>query len=325
MRRRALIASLAAGYLLGTRFALAAPGATARRLGIFVAGWCDSKEGAEWFAPLLKALADLGYAEGRNLTLVRRCFEMDFARAAPMAAELARLKLDAILTTGTPQTKALQEATRTIPIVTSLGDPVASGLVKSLSKPGGNITGLCHTHPDFNAKQIELLQRVVPRLDRMMHIGDSRYTGMRQLMTSLDAAARAAGIAVEVRMVDRSGYEAVFREAKALGIKAAVIDSPDIDIPEVARLAILNGVATMLNGAPEFAEQGGLMDYNPFHENPMRRTAIILDKIFRGMKPADIPWELPDRTSLVINLRTAKALGLTFPQDVLLRADKVIE
>ncbi len=324
MKRRVLLASLAVGSLFGTRLAIAAPSAPTRRLGIFIAGWCDSRKD-ELGVPLLKALAELGYIEGRNLAIEWRCFEMDFLQAPRLAAELASMKVDVLLTTGTPQTKALQDATRTIPIVTSLTDPVTSGITKSLARPEGNVTGLCHMHPGTSAKQIEMLRRVMPRLDRLVLIGDKRYTGMRELMRAEEIAANAAGLSVEVRMVDRSGFEVVFVEMKRLRARAAIISSPDIDIPEVARLALRHGVATMLNGAPGYVEQGGLMGYDPLHENPMRRTAAIIDKIFRGAKPADIPWELPDRVRLEINLRTAKALGLTIPPDVLLQADKVHE
>ena len=126
-------------------------------------------------------------------------------------------------------------------------------------------------------------------------------------------------------MVDRSGYRGVFADMKKLGMRAALINSPDIDMADVARLAIQNGVATMLNGAPEYVELGGLMAYDSFHADLMQRTAAIIDKLFRGVKLADIPWELPDRTFLAVNLSTAKALGLTIPSDILLRADQVVQ
>jgi putative tryptophan/tyrosine transport system substrate-binding protein len=331
MKRRALIASLAASSLLGTRFALGDRVDPKHRLGAFFAGWSELAPAKEWEeekqkrAEILKALSELGYAENRNLVVYWRSFDMDFSRAAPMAAELVRLKVDVLLTTGTPQTNALRDATKTIPIVTSLGDPVASGFTRNLAKPEGNVTGLCQTHPGSFGKQIEMLRRVVPRLDRLMLIGDIRYTGMRELMQPLEASARAAGMMVEVRMVDRSGYRGVFADMKRLGIRAALINSPDIDMADVAGLAIQNGVATMLNGAPGYVELGGLMSYDPFHADLLQRTAVIVDKLFRGVKLADIPWELPDRTFLAVNLSTAKALGLTIPSDILLRADEIIQ
>jgi putative tryptophan/tyrosine transport system substrate-binding protein len=321
VNRRALLALLASGSLLGVRFAIART--ASHRLGIFIAGFCNA-ETREELAPMFKSLAELGHVEGRNLTVEWRCFGMDFSRAPSMAAELVRLEVDAIWTTGTPQTKALQDATKTIPIVTSVGDPVASGFAKTLVRPGGNITGLCR-HPDTPAKQIELLRRVVPKLERLVIIGDARYTGMRQLLRPHEIAAKAAGLSVEVRMVDRSGFERVISEMKGFGAQAALIESPDFDMAEVARLANRHGVATMLEGEGDYVKHGGLISYDMFHGNFMQRSASLIDKVFRGMKPAEIPWELPDRSHLAINLGTAKLLGLTIPPDVLLRADQVVE
>ena len=275
--------------------------------------------------PIFKALAELGYVEGRNLAVEWRCFEMDFSRAPPMAAELMRLRIDVFWTAGTPQTKALQDATKTIPIVTSMNDPVASGFAPSLARPAGNVTGLVNHHPDLAAMQVELIRRIVPGLDRIVFIEDVRYTSLPDLLRPYEIAAKAAGLTTQVRMVDRSGFEAVFREMERAGARAALIYSPDIDLPEVARLAIRYRVATMVGNEPGYVDSGGLVAYNMVHENFLQRTAVIIAKIMKGTKPGDIPWELPDRTFLGINLRTAKALALAVPGDVLLRANKVVE
>jgi len=322
LNRRALLAALAAGSVLGTRFALARSPDAAHRLGIFYAGWCDTWKD-DFGAALFKALAELGHVKGRNLTDEWRCFEMDFSRSAKMAVDLVRLGPDAILTTGTPQTKTLHDATMTIPIVTSVEDPVAAGFTETVLRPDGNITGLSHTHPESNAKEIELIRRVVPKLDRIVFIDDVRYSGARQLMRSREMAARAAGLAAEVKIVERSELERIFIDMKRVGTAAALLYFVDLDRAAIAQLALRHRVPTILDAV--YVKHGGLMSYTVYHSNFVQRTASIIDKVFRGMKPAEIPWELPDRSHLVINLRTARLLGLTVPADLLLRADKIIE
>jgi putative tryptophan/tyrosine transport system substrate-binding protein len=323
MKRRALLALLAAGSVLGVRFARASSPSGSRRLGIFAAEYsCEPLKTEE--AAVFKALADLGHVEGRNLTVEWRCFGMDFARGAQMAAELVRLKMDVLWTAGTPQTKALHDVTTTIPIVTSVADPVAAGFTESLGRPRGNITGLSQTHPDTPAKQIELIRRVVPKLDRIMFIDDVRYSGAQQLMVPREMAARAAGLAAEIKIVDRSELERIFIDMKRVGTAVALLYFVDMDRAEIAKLSIRHGVPTMLYGSG-YVERGGLMTFNMYHENEGQRFASIVDKLLRGIKPADIPWELPDRSHLAINLGTAKLLGLKIPTDLLLRADQVVE
>jgi ABC-type uncharacterized transport system substrate-binding protein len=331
LNRRALLASLAAGSLLGTRLALAVPPPAKRRLGVFYAGWSEfapganeRQEGIEERAAILKAFDELGYIEGRNLTVDWRYFDMDFSRAPQMAAELVRARVDALVTGGTPQTKALQAATKTIPIITEVGDPVAAGFTETLVRPRANITGFVVTHPDTSAKQIELIRRVVPKLDRLVLIGDVRYPGMRELLRPYEIAAKAAGLSIEARMTDRSGVERVFSEIKGFRGQAALIMSPGFDLAEVARLAVRHGVAAMYDESV-FVEKGGLMTFKMYHENRIPRLAAMVAKVFRGIKPTEIPWELPDRSHIAINLSTAKALGLTIPSDVLLRADQIVE
>jgi putative ABC transport system substrate-binding protein len=321
MKRRALIASVVAGSLFGTRFALA--GNASQRLGIFIAGSCNAETRRE-FAPMFKILAELGHVEGRNLTVEWRCFDMDFSRSAQMAAELVRLNPDVIWTAGTPQTRALQAATRTIPIVTSVGDLVGSGFAKSYARPGGNITGVSEMHPDTPAKQVELMRRIVPGLDRMVFIDDIRYSGARELMRVYEIAAKAAGLASEVRIINRSEIERVFIDMKRSGTAAALLTFADPDLAEFARLALRHRIPTMFHDS-EYVEKGGLASFGMYHEDEMRRHAVMIDKILRGMNPAEIPTELPDRSQLAVNLSTAKVLGLTIPPDILLRADEIIQ
>jgi putative ABC transport system substrate-binding protein len=325
MKRRALLASLMAA-LLGTRFAFAYHPGGIHRLGIYMAGSC--RTAAEKYEreekALFKALVELGYVEGRNLVVEWRCFEMDFSRSAAMAVEIVRLG-DVIFTSGTPQTKALRDATKTIPIVTVLADPVRSGLARSLSRPDGNITGLTINHPDSAAKEIEMLRTVMPKLDRLVLLGDVRYGEARELLRPHEIAARARGLAAEVQLVDPSDFDRIFRQMRRSGVRAAYLQFSDSQAADPAlKLAIRYGVA-MLCADSYHVEQGGLISYGMYHERMFERAAATIDKLFRGAKIADIPWELPDRSHLAINLGTAKSLGLSIPPDVLLRADQVIE
>jgi putative ABC transport system substrate-binding protein len=331
MNRRAFLALPAAGSLLGTRLARADRPSGTRRIGVFAANdSCEplQKSAAPWF----KELAKLGHVEGRNLELEWHCFQGDFARGARIASELARRKVDVLYTTGTPQTRLLQEATKTIPIVTLVSDPVAAGFTGSLARPDGNITGLAHRHPDTPAKQVELIRRVFPKLERLVIIGrasiagDARQDVARQMLRPYETAARAAGLVPEVRIVELSGFDRVFGEMKGPGAKVAFIEFPhrDDEVSEAGKLALRHGVATIVYDRT-LVEDGGLMSYTMHHDVPDRRLLGIFDKLLRGIRPGEIPWELPDRSHLVINLRTAKALGLTIPPDVLLRADRVFE
>jgi putative ABC transport system substrate-binding protein len=323
MKRRTLLASLAAASLLGTRFALARSTAKMYRIGLLIAAdlepVLEDLKKNDW--ELLAPLADLGYVKGRNLTFEVRAFGRDFSKAPQMAAELARLPMDALTTEGTAPTKALQDATRTIPIVTAVNDPVASGFARSLGRPGGNITGLCNQHPDTPAKQVQLLRQLVPGLDRLVIIGEATNTSIKELLRPYEVAARAAGLASEVRLVDSNTIERVFVDMKAARVRAAFILMKDPP-PEMGKLAIRHGIATMHSEG--YVELGGLMSFSMSQEQPFLRMASIFDKVFRGMDPAEIPWLLPDRSHLAINLVTAKLLGLTVPPDLLLRADQVI-
>jgi putative ABC transport system substrate-binding protein len=329
MNRRALIASLITGSLLGTRSTLAAPLAAKHRLGIFFAGWSElapakDRDAAKQERDLyLKALAELDYVEGRNLAVDWRSFDMDFARAPQVARELVHLRPDVILTSGTPQTKVLLDATKTIPIVTSLSDPVASGLTHTLAHPEGNVTGLCITHPDTAGKEIELIRKLVPKLDRLVFVDDIRYSGARQLMAPFDAAARSAGVAYEVKIIERSELENIFIEMKRFGTAAAFIMFADIDFAETAKLALNYRVPTTYPDN-DYVRAGGLMSFTMFHGRFIQRTASIIARMFEGLKPTQIPWELPDRSYLALNVSTARLLGLTVPSDLLVRADEVV-
>ena len=326
MNRRALLASLAASPLLAARFSLAQRPARIRRLGMFL-GDDDCKPPIDdaGNVALLKALTEVVEAQGGRFSPEWRCFGMDPERGARMAAELVRMPVDVIFTQGTPQTRILQEATKTVPIVSMVLDPVASGFAKSLGRPGGNITGLCWLHPESYGKFVEVIRKAVPRMDRLVIVDDAAYVGGRELLGGYEAAGRAAGLPTEVRIVDLAKLEDVFIDIKRAGAPVALLVFAEVRMPGVAaKLALRHGVPTMYNDRG-YVEHGGLMSFTMYHENLDKRLVVMLGKILGGANPANIPWELPDRSHLAINLRTAKALGLAIPQELLLRADQVIE
>jgi len=331
MNRRDAVAAMVAISTIRAGNAAAPPASKFQSIGFFFAGWSESaekqkerEEGRKTRVELLAALAKRGYEPGRNLTVHWRLFDMDFSRAPRMAQELVALKVDVLHTVGTPQTKTLQEATKAIPIVTNVGDPVASGFTTSLARPSGNITGLAATHPDSAAKQIELLRAIVPRLDRIAVIGDARYGGQRELLAPWVSAVRAAGLRPEVVLAAPAELERVLAGLQRSGVRAAYLMYPGPDGMPAIEPAIRHGIATMFVYS-DYVEHGALIGLDMLHTNREERHMVMIDKLFRGTKIADIPWELPDRSHLAINLRTAKALGIEVPKDLLLRASEIVE
>lgn len=325
MNRRALLASLVAASVLGARFALAGPPAGVRRFVILLSeNSCgEIQKGA---ADTFVGLAKLGHVEGRNLSVEWHCFGSDFARGAQLAAQLVRRGVDVFFTTGTPATEILQHATKTIPIVTWVADPVASGFTRSLVRPDRNITGFCGRHPDTPAKEVELIRRIAPKTERLVIIANASIPGIRPLLRPYEAAATAAGLVPVMKIVDRSELNRVFNEMKGSRTQFVVNMFASRDVMgDIAGLALRNGVATMLVNDTGYVELGGLVSFDTFHQNREQREVAVLDKLLRGVKPADIPWELPDRNHIAINLRTARSLGLTIPPDVLVLADQIVE
>jgi len=278
---------------------------------------------------LLQGLRELGYVEGQNLVIEYRYAEGKAERLPDLAAELVSLKVDIIVAGGTPPPLAAKRATTTIPIVmTSAGDPVGSGLVASLAKPGGNVTGLSTFTRDLAAKRLQLLKEVVPVVSRVAVLWNAANPYAVLNMRETEAAARTLGLqvkSVEVRGPDdiESGFPAAIRwRAGAL----IVVDDPFTYVhrTRIADLAARSQLPAMY-GFMQYAEAGGLMAFGTSLADLSRRAAIYVDKILKGAKPADLPVEQPTKFELVINLKTAKALGLTIPQTLLLRADRVIE
>jgi len=291
------------------------------RIGILIAASATS------FSPRVEALRqrlrELGYVEGKNILIEVRYAEGNRERSADLAAELVRLKVDVIVTNGV---SAAKKASATIPIIfTSFADPVGAGLVSSLARPGGNITGLTGMSPDLDGKRLELLKESVPKVARVAFLW---ATGGTSREPEMEAAAKAIGVkllSLEVRSLD--DFEGAFAQAKRDGAQA-LIATPHTFINtqqrQVLEFAAKNRLPAMYPNT-EFVEAGGLMSYGPNNVDSFRRAADFVDKILKGTKPADLPVEQPTKFELVINLKTAKQIGLTIPQSVLYRADKVIK
>ena len=277
-----------------------------------------------WTAAFVQRLRELGWFEGRTIAIEYRWSEGRPERNAEIAAEFVRLKVDVIVTNNFAL-PTLMQATEVIPIVFPLGtDPVGGGLVASLARPGGNITGLSMQSTDLAGKRLELLREVLPRLRRLATIGNAGNPQAVLEMSEVQAVARGLGIEVAPLKIRRAediapAFETLKAQADALYVVGDALISANLT--RIMTFS-LGARLPMIFNARAFVQAGGLMSYGP---NFFRRTAELVDKILRGTKPGDIPVEQPSRFELVINLTTAKVLGLTIPESFILRADEVIE
>jgi ABC-type uncharacterized transport system substrate-binding protein len=277
----------------------------------------------------LQGMRDLGYVEGKNLVIEWQYAEGKFDRLPDFAVELVRLKVEVIVTTGPTSTSAAKEATVTIPIVMGLDiDPVGSGFVTSLARPGGNITGLSNLAPEISGKRLELLKEIIPKLSRAAVLGTSTQPGTAQQLRETELAAGALGVKLQyLNVEDASDIETVFRAASKGRAQAVLVLGGPVLIShrrQVADLAVKSRLPASYV-RPEYVEDGGLMSYAPSSNDLLRRAATYVDKILKGAKPADLPVEQPTKFEFIINLKAAKQIGLTIPPNVLARADKVIK
>jgi putative ABC transport system substrate-binding protein len=282
----------------------------------------------QWVAAFVQRLRELGWVEGHNLTIDYRWAEGRSERFAEIAAEIVRLKVNVIVTVTTPAALAAKQATSVIPIVfAAAGDPVGTGLVASLARPGGNVTGLSNLISDTGGKKLQLLREIVPDLGRLAIMANVSNPAVVLELDDAQAAARTLGLEVaisEVRRVEdiASAFDALKGRADALYVCAdPLMYTHRI---RINTLALSVRLPTM-HGIREYVEAGGLMSYGANIADLFRRNAEYVDKILRGAKPSDIPVEQPTKFDLVINLTTARALGLTVPPTLLARADEVIE
>jgi len=283
---------------------------------------------SEWVFAFVQRLQEIGWTDGRTVAIEYRWGEGSSERAAEIAKEFVRLRVDVIVTSGTPQVIAAKHATSAIPIVfATAGDPVGAGLVASLSRPGGNITGLATLAADLAGKRLELLREVVPSVARVAIMGnvDNPFTVLE--LAEVQAAARGLGLDVATAEIRRAqdivpAFDAFKNRADALYVCTdALANTNRIRINTLA----LGARLPTIHGSREHVEAAGLMSFGPNFPDLFRRSADYVDKILRGTKPGDIPVEQPIKFDLVLNLVTAKALGLTIPVSLLTRADEVIE
>jgi ABC-type uncharacterized transport system substrate-binding protein len=278
---------------------------------------------------LRQGLRELGYVEGKNIVIEYRYAEGKLDRLSELAAELVRLKVDVIVTTGPTGTRAAKEATSTIPIVMAQDpDPVGNGFVASLARPGGNITGLATLRPEISGKRLELLREVVPKLSRVAVFGTSTMPGNAQALKETELAAGAFGVKLQyLDVLGPKDIETAFRAASKGRADAVLMVAGSVLLSQrtqIADLAVKNRLPAIYYD-PQFVEAGGLMTYGVSFTDLDRRAATYVDKILKGSKPADLPVEQPVKFELIINLKAAKQIGLTIPPNVLARADKVIK
>jgi len=275
---------------------------------------------------LRQRLSELGYVEGKNIVIEYRYAEGKLERLPDLASELVRLKVDVIVTPGAAALAA-KKASATIPIVfPNFADPVGSGIVSSLARPGGNITGLSIMAPDLDGKRLELLKEAFPEVGRVALLWQ-RVAGGILPLTEMEVAAKTLGLklqSLELRSLD--DFESTFARAKKEGAQALITTPGPLVATQqrqVLDFAAKNRLPAMYP-ASEFVEAGGLMSYAPSYTDLWRRAADFVDKILKGAKPADLPVEQPKKFEFVVNLKTAKQIGVMFPPNVLVRADRVI-
>jgi putative tryptophan/tyrosine transport system substrate-binding protein len=327
MDRRTLLVTLAGGILVVPLAVEAQPTQRVYRIGFL--GQTSPSDYSSQIAALRQGLRDAGYQEGANLFIEYRWAEWRLDRLPSLATDLVRLKVDLIVTHGTAGSRAAKQATATIPIVfATTGDPVRDGIVTSLSRPGGNMTGLSIQESDVTMKQLDLLKQAAPTVSRIVQLRTARIRpdNVDESVAQEQDAARALGLELKKVVVEPKDPTHAFLHAAQHGAHAIVVENtPGLraHAAAIAALAVEHRLPAI--GAPWFAEAGLLLGYGPSVEDIYRRAATYIDKILKGAKPSDLPIEQPTKFDLVINLKTAKALGLTIPQSVLLRADQIIQ
>ena len=327
MDRRAFISGITGGLLAAPLVAEAQQAGRTYRIGFL--GPAAERVYTDSLLSLRTGLRERGYVEGKNIVFEYRFAEDKYERLPDLAAELVRDKVDVIVVHSTPGTRAAKQATRTIPIVmVNVADPVGAGLVASLARPDGNTTGVSNIDVGLAAKRLELLKEVLPKLSLVGVLRNPSNPSGEPQFKETQAAARSLGIKIQLFDVqDRKELESAFSVmAKARADAFTVMGDP-LFLSQQKSIANLATTKRLPSVFPrnENVEAGGLMSYGPTFADQFRQAATYVDKIFKGEKPGELPVENPTRMYLVINLKTAKALGLTIPPSLLQRADQVIE
>jgi putative ABC transport system substrate-binding protein len=323
MDRRAFVGTLAGGLLAAPLAAEAQPAGKVWRIGLISVTHRRTED------VFFQRLRELGYVEGQNLVVERRYSEGRAERFPELAAALARLNVDMIIVTTTPAALAVKNATKTIPIVQPNSiDPVGAGLVASLARPGGNVTGMTTQAPEVVGKRLQLLVQSIPHVSTVAVVWNAANPANARSWREARDAARVLGINVQSREVrGPSDFERVFAEMARERPDALLFIGDQLTLQhgqQTVDFATHKRIPSMFDGA-QLVTAGGLMSYGADEVDQWRRSAVLVDKILKGAKPADLPVEEPTKFELVINLKTAKALGLTIPPSLLARADHVIE
>ena len=321
MKRREFIT------LLGGSAALWPLVARAQRL--FKIGLLDTGLGADFVVPFMGKLVELGYVEGKNAVIERKSAGGNIALLADLAADLVRQQVDVIVTAGTPAGFAAKKATSTIPIVLGANsDPVGVGLVASLARPGGNATGNSLMAPDLSAKRLEILHALAPEISRIAILWDSSNPGMAERVRETKIAADQSHVLLHtVGPRNLNELDTAFADLLNARPDALLVTAEAFTRQHLVRIldfANSNKIPAMFEDS-SYVVAGGLMSYGPDYQDVFRKAAVFVDKILKGTKPADLPIEQPTKFELAINLKTAKAIGLSIPPTLLTTADKVIE
>ena len=327
MDRRTFIGSVASGVLVVSLHSYAQPQGKVWRIGILET--VSPELNAANLDAFQQGLRELGYIEGRNLIIEYRSADGRSERFPSLAAELVGLKVDLIVTRGTPASLAAKRATRTIPVVmANAGEPVETGLVISLARPGGNVTGLSSLTVRLEAKRLGLLRELVPGITRIAALYNMSSPANPPQWKEIETAARSVGVQpqlLDVRKPEDFGpaFDAATRQ-RADGLIVGQEGLLQANRKLIVQLAAEHRLPAIYR-SKEFIEVGGLMAYGPSYPDLYRRAATYVDKILKGAKPGDLPVEQPTKFELIINLKTAKTLAITIPQSLLLRADEVIQ
>jgi ABC-type uncharacterized transport system substrate-binding protein len=326
MKKNIFISFIAALLLTSVYLADAQQPAKVPRIGFLTSGSAAGDPAAEAFR---QGLRELGYVEGKNILIEYRYADGTSEPLPELAEELVRLKVDFIVTTATEPSLAAQRATRTIPIVMGGGgDPVAAGLIASLARPGGNITGVTTIAVDLSGKRLELLNEVAPKTSPVAVLWISTARGNKLQMKEIEAAADSLRLHLQPAGVDGpNDLESAFSAITRRGASSLIVLNSPMFASHRARIADLAAKSRLPAIYPTsgYVHEGGLMSYGPNVSDLYRRAATYADKILKGTKPADLPVETPTKFELVINLKTAKQIGLTIPESVLYRVDRVIK
>ena len=326
MKRRHFI-KLVGGMAMACPFVLhAQPLARVARIGFL--GSASAPGSAKSVEALRTGLRDLGYVEGKNIVIEFRWAEGRYDRLSALVTDLIRLKVDLIVTHGTPGTRAAKKATSTIPIVMAIsGDAIATGLVTSLARPEANVTGSTFFIPQLNAKRLELVKEVCPYVARVAALSNPNNPVSKPIIPAMQAAATPLKLDFDIAEAQGPGeFDRAFASMAKRGVDAVVITEDGefaASFGAIATLALANKLASI--GAQEYAKAGGLIGYGVDLLGLYRRAAYFIDKILKGSRPADLPIEQPTRFELVINIKTAKTLGLEIAPAMLARADEAIE